>query len=63
VIAACYLRSLIIVGPLSDADLLRDEDVVETVFDWIRRTSMCVRDYQRPRGLRFLDLLVFVLVY
>ena len=35
-------------------DLVRDEDVVETVFDRIRRTSLYVRDYKRPRGLRFL---------
>jgi hypothetical protein len=63
VVAACYPRSLIIVRALSYADLLRDEHVVETVFDRIRRTSMYVRDYQRPRGLRFLDILVFVLVY
>jgi hypothetical protein len=63
VVAACYPRSLIIVRALSYADLLRDEHVVETVFDRIRRTSMYVRDYQRPPRPSLLDLLVFVLVY
>jgi hypothetical protein len=60
VAACCYPRPLIIVRALSYADLVRDEHVVETVIDWIRRTSMYVRDYQRPS---LLDLLVFVLMY
>ena len=59
-VAACYPLYLIIVRALSYADLVRDEHVVETVIDWIRRTSMYVRDYQRPS---LLDLLVFVLMY
>jgi hypothetical protein len=63
VVAACCLRSLIVVGALRHDEFVSDEDVIETVLGWIRLTAADVRDCQRPMRPSLLDLLVLSMMY
>ena len=63
VVAACCLRSLIVVGALRHDEFVSDEDVIETVLGWIRLTAADVRDRQQPIRPSLLDLLVLSRMY